>query len=287
MLSVIKEYVDVTGNKDIDKSPFYKSGANDIDWMAKIKMQAAAQRNICHSISVTYNLPNDVKLEEVKKLYEAAWKNGLKGITIYRDGCKSGVLVRKNDKTSGKEVENSGDASLSATKRPKSLPCDVHHIKVTKKLDKARQFEYIVAIGLLNNKPYEVFAFENGKVDKKFHKGNLIKEGRGKYHLELTDENGEVTLLKNITVDTSEHEDALTRMVSMSLRHAVPIEYVVQQLEKSSDSGSFNKALVRGLKKYIADGAKVAGENCPTCQAALQRREGCKTCPSCGWAACG
>jgi len=90
---------EVTGMNDteieaiIRKSPYYKATANDVDWVAKVKMQGAIQKWVDHSISVTINLPSDVKEELVSELYLTAWKSGCKGATVYRDGSRTGVLV--------------------------------------------------------------------------------------------------------------------------------------------------------------------------------------------------
>ena len=77
----------------IAKSPYYKATANDVDWIAKVKMQGAIQKWVDHSISVTINLPADAKEELVSELYLTAWKSGCKGATVYRDGSRSGVLI--------------------------------------------------------------------------------------------------------------------------------------------------------------------------------------------------
>ena len=76
----------------VQKSPYYKATANDVDWMEKVQMQGAIQKWVDHSISVTINLPNDVSEELVGKLYEEAWRCGCKGCTVYRDGSRTGVL---------------------------------------------------------------------------------------------------------------------------------------------------------------------------------------------------
>ena len=87
----------------IAKSPYYKATANDVDWIAKVKMQGAIQKWVDHSISVTINLPADAKEELVSELYLTAWKSGCKGATVYRDGSRNGVLIAgKAEITSGK-----------------------------------------------------------------------------------------------------------------------------------------------------------------------------------------
>jgi hypothetical protein len=169
-----------------------------------------------------------------------------------------------------------------AQKRPKELQCEIFHTKVSKKLDKVRFFEYIVFIGFLNNAPYEIFSIENGKYDKKITKGKIIKHGRGDYEVILSDG----TSIKDITKDNSENEDALTRMVSTSLRHNVPIHFLVEQLSKvTGEMFGFAKCISRALKKYIKDGTN-SSEDCPECKSKLIFENGCFGCKSCGWQKC-
>ena len=78
--------------KAFEKSPWYGSTANDIDWISRVEMQAILQRYTTNAISSTVNLPSDVSVESVNAIYMEAWGQGLKGITVYRDGSRSGVL---------------------------------------------------------------------------------------------------------------------------------------------------------------------------------------------------
>ncbi len=77
----------------VEKSPYFRATANDVDWLEKVRMQGRVQKWVDHSISVTINLPADVTEELVGKLYVEAWRAGCKGCTVYRDGSRSGVLV--------------------------------------------------------------------------------------------------------------------------------------------------------------------------------------------------
>jgi ribonucleoside-diphosphate reductase alpha chain len=272
---VVNEWMKITGETDIKKSPWFGCCANDIDWENRVKLQGKIQKNICHSISSTINLPKNVSIETVKNIYENAWKHGLKGITVYREGSRSGVLINKTEQEQNKVNEN-------ADKRPKELPCEIYHTNITKKLDKVRHFQYMVLIGILNNKPYEIFAIENGKFDKKITKGKIIKHARGNYELVLEDG----TTVKNITVDTTENEDSLTRLVSISLRHNIPIQYVVEQLNKvEGEMFCFAKSISRSLKKFIKDGT-VSSEYCEKCNSKLVFENGCFICKQCGWSKC-
>jgi len=271
------EWQKVTGKKEIKDSPYHKSTALDIDWKERVKLQGVIQRWTDNSLSSTVNLPSSISESEVSQLYLEAWKKGLKGITIYRQGCREGVLTDK--KPDGHIVHT------KAPKRPKELPCEVYHIKAARAHDKTKSIDYLVIVGLLNGvEPYEVFAMENGHIAKDAHKGKLIKQTRGHYRLVL--DTGEV--IENITKKTSEFEDALTRSLSCGLRHGANVQFIVSQLEKSEgEIYGFSKAIARALKKYIKEGSQVYGEECPECGAPLIRASGCKQCSSCVWTLCG
>lgn len=271
----IKTWMEVTGETDINKSPWFGSCAEDIDWKNRVQLQGIMQKHICHSISSTINLQNDVNIDVVKSIYQTSWENGCKGITIYRKGSRDGVLIDNNTK----KEENIN--TNNAPKRPKELPCDIYHIKISKKLDKLRVFDYMVMVGLYNDNPYEVFAVENGKYDKKVTKGKIIKETKGRYHLIMSDN----TEIKDITKDTTESEDALTRMTSTSLRHGVNVTFIVDQLSKvSGELLGFSKSLARALKYYIKNGAK-SGETCE-CGSKFIFENGCYICKNCGSSKC-
>ena len=258
-------------NNNIDKtaedSPYHGACAMDIDWVRRVKLQAAAQQHVDHAISSTINLPKDAKEEDVAKIYEAAWKAGCKGITVYRDGCRDGILVDK------KTVVFPED-------RPRELPCDVHHITVQGQ-------QYFVLVGLLDGEPYEVFAGKNGFLTKRIKSGTIIRK-RKDYYKATFDETEET--LSPITSSTTEMEECITRLTSGLLRVGADMHFIVRQLEKvgerQTDINSFARSITRALKKYIPDGATEKGK-CPECGAeALIRQEGCLACQSCGHSKC-
>tara|TARA_Y100000310_G_C20700461_1_gene829270 strand:+ start:2494 stop:6111 length:3618 start_codon:yes stop_codon:yes gene_type:complete len=264
----VKDWMEITGHDDVEKSPWWGACAEDINWRNRVKLQAAAQKHVDHSISSTVNLPEDVSVEEVAKIYETAWEQGLKGITVYRKGCRTGVLVDDENKITYSD----------APKRPKTLTCEIHHTSV-------KGEEYFVIVGLLNGKqPYEIFAGKNGHILKRgYVDGYVTKIKRGKYQVQL--KNG--TVFDDINEYINEDQEALTRTWSMSMRHGIPPQFIVHQLEKTKGPmTSFCKAVGRILKKYIEEGTKIHGEDCLECGANLIRSEGCAKCVSCGWSKC-
>jgi ribonucleotide reductase alpha subunit len=256
--------------KLFEQSPWYGSTANDIDWLKRVEIQAIIQKFTSHSISSTINLPTNVTKEEVSNIYLRAYDKKLKGVTIYRDGCRTGVLV--NTETKNKEEFTYHDAP----KRPKSLPVNIGMIT-------SRRFPWNVIVGMFDNKPYEVFAVPQFTDETT---GHLVKRSRGRY--DLLKEDG--SLLKaDITKNMTGDEALTSRLVSTSLRHGANITFVIEQLMKSEgDITSFSKAIARGLKVYADHDLMASRATCSDCGSSnLRYEEGCLKCNDCGNSKCG
>jgi ribonucleoside-diphosphate reductase alpha chain len=251
----------------ITKSPWNGSESHDIDYLEKVNMQGVIQKWIDHSISVTHNLPENISLEEVNKIYFAAWKAGCKGCTIYREGSRQGVLI-----TNKKEEEFKRN---NAPKRPKELKADYY-------VTTANGIKFAVIIGLWKdtNHPYEIFGFENPPMDKNT-KGRIVKIRKGHYKFI----NGEFEI-DNVQLAAERVEQrAHTIFLSMLLRHGAPIEHIVKVAKKVDENiTSFSSACRRVLSKYII--AEELNEKCPECNGKLVREEGCVHCNSCSYSKC-
>lgn len=257
----------------VEDSPYYGATVNDVDWVQKVKLQGVVQKHIDHSISVTVNLPEDISVEKVNDVYMTAWKSGCKGVTIYRDGSRGGVMNTKS-----KKDQKSGIIHNDAPKRPDELPCDVYHTT-------AKGERWTVFVGILEGEPYEVFA-TRGEHGKHKTTGKIVKVKQGHYNFE----NGET--VENITQDNTDEESALTRLISTALRHGAKIDFVVEQLNKSEGTiVSFSKAIARQLKKYVGDEDRATANTqleCPDdgqeCQVVFE--EGCVKCLTHGTSKC-
>ena len=272
----------------VKASPYYKATANDIDWVAKVKMQGAIQKWVDHSISVTVNLPNNVSEALVADVYRTAWECGCKGVTVYRDGCREGVLLDKKQKKKGGN-KGAADGSL---KRPKSLPADIVRFK-------NGQEEWIAFVGLMDGRPYEIFT---GKLEedalyipRKITKGNIIKvreaDGKKRYDFQYTDRYGYTNTVGGISRLFDEEFWNYAKLISGVLRHGMPIDNVVSLIESlhlnSETINTWKNGVERALKQYIVDGTK-SKEKCPSCgQETLVYQNGCLTCVSCGYSKCG
>ena len=250
------------------ESPYYGSTAPEIDWRQRVKLQGVVQKYITHSISSTVNLDRETTEEEIADIYIEAWKQGLKGITIYRDGCREGVLtqVEKPKTIEGRQ----------APKRPKELEADAYLIK-------AKGEQFIILVGMLESKPYEVFAFRpRNPISFKPHKGVITKVS--KMHYSLT---SDVFHIDNLELaNENVEENAATLYSSMLLRHGVDIKYIVKTAKKVNDNiTSFSSAMCRVLSKYIPN-EEIKGEVCPDCGGTLVREGGCIHCKDCGYSKC-
>jgi len=255
-------------------SPWYGSTANDIDWVKRVEIQGIIQKYTTHSISSTINLPNDISQNEVNVIYEESWKRGLKGVTVYRDGCRTGVLVNTTTKPKQPVFEYK-----DAPKRPTELPVDIHHIKI-------KNQNYTVIVGMMDEKPYEVFAVPV-ILCQEYNSGFLSKKARGNYNLTCSlDE--QVSIVNNITSNMTDEEQAITRLISTSLRHGTDIKFIVEQLQKiEGELNSFTKVISRVLKTYIPNGSK-STLSCMECGSdAVIFEEGCSKCKNCGSSKCG
>jgi ribonucleoside-diphosphate reductase alpha chain len=264
----------------IAKSPYYKATANDVDWIAKVRMQGAIQKWVDHSISVTINLPSDVKEELVSELYMTAWKSGCKGATVYRDGSRNGVLI------AGKN-----EIRTERPKRPKVLDCDVIRFNFNDE-------KWVAFVGLKDGRPYEIFTGladeEIFPIPKTIIKGKIIKvkldDGKTRYDFQYTDKYGYKKTIEGLSHMFKPEFWNYAKLISGVLRHEMPIQDVVnlvQSLKLDSESiNNWKNGVERALKKYIPNGTKAKGK-CGECGSDnLVYEEGCLICKDCGSSKC-
>ena len=272
------QYLEKNGMECGAEIPSYFVTTKDIDPFQAIDMQALVQKYIDHSISKTLNLPPGTSFDKYKELYMYAYKKGLKGFTTFNpDGSMKGILEYSEKK------DNQTIRRVLAPERPLDLPCDIHQIKV-------KGQKHIVIVGILNGSLYEIFVVDDPEnhIDlKKYTNGVVRKAGKGRYDLLI--ESGPVEAkLKDFTRTFDSPNGSLARFISMALRHGTPLQFVIEQLTKDTNFEDFERVISRVLKRYIIDGEEViAGDNkCEECDGKLVFRDGCVTCPECGWSKC-
>ena len=286
----VKRWMDITDETDITKSPYWGATSNEIDWMASVDVQAAAQKFIDHSISKTCNLPQDATKELVSQVYMRAWEMGCKGFTVYRDKCRDGVLISASEATKDLSGRPQVIEDVMAPKRPIELPCEIKKVKISGEA-------WTIFVGMFNGKPYEVFGGLSKYVDipNKYKNGKIIKNGKVNgvttYNLTIGEGDDQMLIKDIASVFENANLGAFTRTISLALRHGTPVQYVAEQLlkDKNSEITSFSKVIARVLKSYIQDGTTTTVERkCPSCEKenSFIYQEKCIKCMSCGWSRC-
>lgn len=263
--------------KLFEQSPWFDNCANDINWEDRVIIQSIVQNFTTHAISSTINLHHDIDEQTISNIYLKSWNAGLKGNTVYRDGSRGGVIVStdKKQQTDDNFIEN------RAPKRPKELKAYYHTLQ-------SKGTVYAVIIGLLENKPYEVFitsGLDNLPINlDEFEdriEGEIVKEYKNRYDFVC-----DGFILRDLA-DVEFDEKMVSLMISMGLRHRTPLKFVIKTLEKMQPiAGSFTHRLIKILSKYIPNGEEYAGDKCPDCGDTLRYENGCCICPSCGYTKC-
>jgi ribonucleoside-diphosphate reductase alpha chain len=288
-IEVEKNYSKKELDELVSRSPYYKSTSNDINWLNKVKMQGAIQKWVDHSISVTINLPNKATEELVGDLYMKAWEAGCKGVTVYRDGSRSGVLLSNED-----EKEENNTSAIFPTKRPQILETDVVRFQNNKE-------KWIAFIGLIENKPYEIFTGpfndEDGiLIPQWVNEGLIIKnkneDGASRYDFQYKNMSGYKTTIEGLSHKFNPEFWNYAKLISSTLRHGMPIEKAVDLISSLHlDNESINtwkNGVARALKRYVANGTKVKNQKCSNCNSTdLVYQEGCLSCKNCGSSKCG
>jgi ribonucleoside-diphosphate reductase alpha chain len=271
----------------VQQSPYYKATSNDVDWLSKVRMQGKVQKWVDHSISVTINLPNEVNEELVGQLYVEAWKSGCKGVTVYRDGSRAGVLLANSDK-------KKDEPSRFSAKRPQTLEADVVRFQNNKE-------KWIAFVGLQDGRPYEIFTGladdeEGIMVPKSVQKGSIIKnyeeDGSSRYDFQFVNKRGYKTTIEGLSYKFNKEYWNYAKLISGVLRNGMPIDDVINlvsglQLD-NENINNWKNGVERALKKYIPNGTKAKKGHCESCNSDnLTYQEGCLICQDCGSSKCG
>jgi ribonucleoside-diphosphate reductase alpha chain len=282
-----KNYSDEEIDELVKKSPYYKATSNDVDWLSKVKLQGAVQKWVDHSISVTINLPENASEELVDELYRTGWKEGCKGVTVYRDGSRSGVLISGKDKK-----EKTIDDPLKY-KRPKVLDAEI--IRFNNNDEK-----WIAFVGLRDGRPYEIFTGiaeeDMFPIPKSIERGKIIKirdeNGEARYDFRYKDKYGYENTIGGLSHQFNKEFWNYAKFISSVLRHEMPLDKIVNLVDSLNfDSESINSwkaGVKRSLKKYIPNGTKANKGHCSDCNSEdLIYQEGCLICTNCGSSKCG
>jgi ribonucleoside-diphosphate reductase alpha chain len=270
------QYKELYPEAEQDKKPDFFSTTTEIDPYRSIDLQGAVQKYVDHSISKTLNLPMGTDFSEYKNLFTYAFNKGLKGFTTFNpEGSMKGILEYRDEK---KKTRINREL---APDRPLELPAHIHRINADRR-------SRLIVTGILKGSLYELFCID--EPEEKFPladkaKGRVIKVGSGRYDLHV---DGSSFVLEDFTNAYDSSDSSLARFISMSLRHGTPLQFIVNQLTRDKNFVGFERTVSRVIKGYIQDGEEVVSgqKECPDCDSGLVFRDGCVTCPDCGWSKC-
>ena len=272
----------------------------DVKPMDKLEMMSRVMKWVDSSISTTYMLPEGSEWKDVYKFILASHEKEVKSLAAFPDRKMYGIVSEIPFKDLAFKLKeeglgmSSGDFSEEEMKvmnlSPESI---VHTINAPKRLDSldadiyvvtVKGEKFVIVVGIQNNQPYEIFGGHVNGFGFKFtqKKGKINKIKKGQYALEIDD-----LVIEDFSKQFTPTEQILFRLASTSMRHGVPIPFIVEQLQKATqDITSMAAAAARVLKKYIRNGQGVTGQKCPTCGKDLVYIDGCVSCSGCGWSKC-
>jgi len=286
-----KAYKQSELDKMVMESPYYKATTQDVNWLGKVQMQGRVQKWVDHSISVTINLPETATEELVGQLYEEAWKCGCKGVTVYREGSRSGVLLSSKEESKQSKMLS----EFVSTPRPKELNADVVRFQNNKE-------KWIAFIGLMDGRPYEIFTGladdEDGLlIPKTVESGKIIRNideetGRSRYDFQYSNRRGYKTTIEGLSYKFNPEYWNYAKLISGVLRYGMPIDQVIKLvggLQLNSETiNNWKNGVERALKKYIPNGTEANGMVCEKCgEKTIRYQEGCLICTNCGFSKCG
>lgn len=273
---IIKELIDKGFSEEA--LPEYVVTSEQIPYKERIKVQATLQEFIDASISSTINLPESATIDDVETIYRLAWEEGLKGVTVYRSGCKRGAILSKNP------------VIKECLKRPESVEAKLIRFKNGSE-------NWIAFVGLIDGRPYEIFTginnIEDFPIPTSITEGEIIKvkDSLGKrYDFQYTDKYGYTNRLGGLSRIFNQEYWNYAKLISALLRGGIELDKVVKIIDgmhfESDTLNTWKNGVKRAIKTFIIDGV-TSHEVCPDCGEHLIYEGGCTICKNCGYSKCG
>ena len=273
---IIKKLIDEGFSEET--LPEYVVTSEQIPYRERIKVQATLQKFIDASISSTINLPESATIDDVETIYRLAWEEGLKGVTVYRSGCKRGAVLSKNP------------VIKECLKRPESVEAKLIRFKNGSE-------NWIAFVGLIDGRPYEIFTginnIEDFPIPTSVTEGEIIKvkDSLGKrYDFQYTDKYGYTNRLGGLSRIFNQEYWNYAKLISALLRGGIELDKVVKIIDgmhfESDTLNTWKNGVKRAIKTFIVDGV-ASHEVCPDCGEHLIYEGGCTICKNCGFSKCG
>ena len=273
---IIKKLIDEGFSEET--LPEYVVTSEQIPYRERIKVQATLQKFIDASISSTINLPESATIDDVETIYRLAWEEGLKGVTVYRSGCKRGAVLSKNP------------VIKECLKRPESVEAKLIRFKNGSE-------NWIAFVGLIDGRPYEIFTginnIEDFPIPTSITEGEIIKvkDSLGKrYDFQYTDKYGYTNRLGGLSRIFNQEYWNYAKLISALLRGGIELDKVVKIIDgmhfESDTLNTWKNGVKRAIKTFIVDGV-TSHEVCPDCGEHLIYEGGCTICKNCGFSKCG
>lgn len=279
---IVKEYMDKHGLKDDSELPDYFVTAQTLDYKNRIYMQSIWQSHIDASISSTVNVPNDFTVEQVEGLYMTAWDAGLKGVTIFRDGCKrAGILTIKENVEDIVEKPHrlergmiiKADDNCIGKKRTLRTGCGTLHCEAFFDPDNGQLLETYFSKGSsggCNN-----FMIGLSRMISLAARGGIDVYS-------IVDQLKSSGTCPSYAVRTAtKHDTSKGSSCPVVIGNAL-----LEMYEEMMDEVGFSDIEEKELEVITPKIVPVSKAKCPQCGGELVFEGGCNTCKNCGWSKC-
>ena len=278
---IAKDYMDKHNIENEEDLPDFFVTTENLDPFMRVKMQGTWQKHIDASISSTINLPNEATVEEVEQLYMSAWEEGLKGLTIYRAGCKrEGILTTDDKKEEIEEVVELKRGEWEA------IPDDTVYYK-RKVYTGCGKLNLFIGFSPSENKVVEVYTKRSGKGGCEHNIDGEVIALSGMLRLGGTLDNIEKAY-RGLGACPSftrarERGEKLSKGKSCPSAILNAILDFEREMKGTKIKLTFNDEEIKPIPKEDVG----TGNRCPECGEPLQMTGGCNVCPSCGFSKCG
>lgn len=268
---LVKEYMENFGLKSEEELPETFVTAHEIKPEFRVKFQATIQKHIDHSISSTVNLPEDITEEEVEKIYFLAWKLGCKGITVYREGSREGILITEKYAHKGKVKPK--ERPMMVTGTTQKIKTGYGNMYVTINEDDSGIFEVFVTMGKSGGYTSSFTEALGRLISVALRSGvdpnEIVEHLRGIRSPQVIFDNGD----KILSIP-----DGIAKAIERHLNRNAKVQKTLDRY-----SGEMPRGRKTKFKILIDEGMS---PECPECNYMVIYENGCVKCPMCGWTQC-